>query len=91
MALTPKERENIVEEETLRYETRKNLCCGHGSRKPWRWLWRLLGILLVIMLFGRIFCGNKSCDWNRHHCAMAPYGQEDSGAPGQPVAPAPKK
>jgi hypothetical protein len=88
VALTPKERENIIEEETLRYETRKNLCCPHGSRKPWRWLWRLLGILLVVILFGRIFCGSRACDMNRHHCA---YGQEEGTAPGQPVPPAAKK
>ena len=91
MALTPKEREKIIEEETLRYETRKNLCGNHGSK--WRWLWRLVGILFLISLLGRVFCGHGACGYRGmngygHHCTMGQ--QDDAGVPGQPVAPAKK-
>lgn len=93
MALTPKERENIIEEETLRQETRKNLhgqhcCCG----KRRRCLWIVAGILLVFFLFGRIFCGHGACGWGHgygmmgegKHCAMAGHGPEEAPM-GQPA------
>jgi hypothetical protein len=95
VALTPKERERIIEEETLRYETRRNLMHQHCSSRPRRWPWVLLGLALVWLLYTHIFCGGmgygSSChSWGpKAHC---PYeAQEEAGAaPGQPLAPAKK-
>jgi hypothetical protein len=74
MALTDKEKESIVEEETLRYSTRKSLseaggCCkggsghGHGCGKGrcGSWLgWGVAVVLGLIMLFHCNPC-RKAC------------------------------
>ena len=92
MALSPKERENIIEEETLRFETRRNLHKKACAARPVRWPWIVLGALLVYGLWSHIFCKGESCDWHAmrggHKCAgMAWSPEEGGGAPGQPVAP----
>jgi hypothetical protein len=101
VALTPKERERIIEEETLRYETRRNLMHQYCSSRPRRWPWVLLGLALVWLLYSHIFCGGMGCGYGSSGCAGHAWGprahcpyeaQEEGGAaPGQPVAPAPAK
>ena len=99
MALTPKERERIIEEEQLRYETRQTLhreaCAKH---RPNRWLWRIAIVVLAIAAWCHFSCGDgPSC---RHgfgmmgagkHCLYHGEGAQDGVEPGQPIPQAPKK
>jgi hypothetical protein len=95
VALSPKERERIIEEETLRYETRQNLCKKHCSGRPVRWPWVILGIVLVYALWAHIFCPNGSCAYpghfpmDGHKCAGMTWAPDNSKGvePGQPVKP----
>lgn len=63
MALSAKEREKIVEEETLRYETRRDLhkgrSCTKGSCRRGRcsWLWILAAAILAYAAWSYAFCG----------------------------------
>lgn len=65
MALSPKEREKIIEEEKLRYETRQALhaeaCAKHPRRG--RWLWWLAAGILAYAAYSYFACGRG---WCRH-------------------------
>ena len=97
MALSPKERENIIEEETLRYETRRNLCKKACAERPVRWPWVVLGAILVYALWAHIFCGSNGCSYGRmgmgsgHKCSGMTWMPENNDVEaGQPVVPAKK-
>jgi hypothetical protein len=68
VSLSPKERERIIEEETLRYETRRNLHKKACAERPVRWPWVVLGALLVYALWAHIFCGSGSCGHSLASC-----------------------
>lgn len=90
MALTAKERERIIEEETLRYETQLNLRKKYCAERPVRWPWFLLGLLLLFFVARHLFCPYGSCDSMRgyHGCPYShSWSQDQEGEPGQPVAP----
>jgi hypothetical protein len=94
VALSPKDRERIIEEETLRYETRQNLCKKHCAERPVRWPWVLLGIALVYLLWAHIFCAGGSCPFGgrmgaAHSCTAMSWAPDDAKGvqPGQPVKP----
>lgn len=71
MALSPKEREKIIEEEKLRYETRQALhaeaCAKHPRRG--RWLWWLAAGILAYAAYCHYACGRGGC-WHRGHGMM---------------------
>ena len=97
MALSPKDRERIIEEETLRYETRQNLCKKYCAERRVRWPWVVLGAVLVYALWAHIFCGGERCDYRHmgmagHKCAGMPWAPENEkgNAPVAPEAPAKK-
>jgi hypothetical protein len=93
VALSAKERERIIEEETLRFETRRNLHKKSCAERPVRWPWIILGILLVYGLWSHIFHRSESCSMgmmNFHHCPFqgSNWAPDDHGvAPGQPIPP----
>jgi hypothetical protein len=74
VALSPKERERIIEEETLRYETRRNLHKKACAERPVRWPWVLLGALLVYGLWAYIFCGGSNCHVMRDGAKCPAHG-----------------
>ena len=90
MALSPKEKEQIIEEETLRFETRKNLsaqnCSQHCGRGRHRWLWYLVFFVLGMAMHGllRHCCPWGGCAWAGqgmppgHHCMLG-QGMEPGG------------
>lgn len=61
MALSKKEREKIIEEETLRYETRHALHLKACAEKKPVWPWVLGGAAAVWLLYSWIFCGTFFC------------------------------
>jgi hypothetical protein len=99
MALSPKEREKIIEEERLRYETRQALhaeaCAKHPRRG--RWLWWLAAGLLAYAAWCWIACGGGSClRGGAEGHAGCKHGQAKAGCmhgqggadgvePGQPI------
>ncbi|HTB22465.1 MAG TPA: hypothetical protein VK914_07145 [bacterium] len=99
MALSPKEREQIVEEETLRFETRQSLHaakCSRGHGRRFSWLWLLAFFALGYAVHG--LCGRGcpfdggSCRWRAGmlpgHClygSAAPDGQDSAGVPASPA------
>ena len=93
MALSPKEREKIIEEETLRFETRMNLHKKACAERPVRWPWVLLGIAAVLLLYSRIFCGGQSCfgghfGHSGYTCHGMMLDNDDAAVkPGQPLPP----
>lgn len=74
VALSSKRREEIIEEETLRYQTRQNLLSQHGAEKKVRWPWILAGAVLVWLAYQWIFCTGVFCKEMgpgcRHHGSM---------------------
>jgi hypothetical protein len=91
MALSPKEREQIIEEETLRFETRQGLGGKHCSSRPCggggRWLWLVAGLALGYALHGVLgCCGGHACSMEGmgHHCTMGSMNG-DSVEPGMPI------
>ncbi len=95
MALSPKERERIIEEEQLRFETRQTLmresCAKHRSS---RLLWWVAGAALIFAVYSHFACGGPSCAWSGHEGKRCPYSQvapdnDAAGAvePGQPLPP----
>jgi hypothetical protein len=92
MALTPKDREKIVEEETLRYETRQALhraaCAQH---RPNRWLWWLAVAALGYVVYCWAFCGGMSClhhgGMMGKHCAYSQMQGAEGMEPGQALPP----
>ena len=101
MALTAKERERIIEEETLRFETRQNLLreqCGQHRGRRRRWWW-LAALVLAVALYCHFECREEGCSWGHARCAHAgmmegkkcPYhgsmDQEGGVEPGQPIPP----
>ena len=93
MALTPKERARIIEEEQLRYETRQQLHREQCAQKhPRRRLWWIVLIVLAVAAYCHFSCGEGSC-WHhggmmgKHHCAMGEMPGPDGVEPGQPVPP----
>ena len=98
MALTAKERERIIEEETLRFETRQNLhraACGQ-HRSGRRWLWWIAAAVLAYAVWCHFACGDSmSCHHGfgmggpaGKHCL---YHGEDADAGVEPGQPLPKK
>ncbi len=75
MALSPKDRERIIEEETLRYKTRQDLhaqaCASHPRRG--RWLRWVAGAIFIYALWCWMACGAGMGGWGMHgwggHCA----------------------
>jgi hypothetical protein len=96
MALTPKEREKIIEEETLRFETRQNLhaeaCAKHPRRG--RWLWVLGAVLLGWALYCHFMCGGSCLSGHASmegkRCHTPGQMMDDGVEPGQPMPPAKK-
>jgi hypothetical protein len=96
MALSPKERERIIEEEQLRFETRQTLMREHCAKhRPSRCLWWVAVAALLVAAYCHFSCRGASCDWQRHgmdgkrcpYSQMAP-GDKDAGVePGQPLTP----
>jgi hypothetical protein len=95
MALSPKERERIIEEEQLRFETRKTLmresCAKH---RPSRLLWWVAAAALIFAIYSHFACGGPSCAWSGHEGRRCPYSgatavpDKDAGVePGQPLPP----
>lgn len=96
MPLSPKEKDQIIEEETLRFETRKNLqaqsCAQHRGHGWGRWLWYLAFFILGLAAHGLM---RHCCPWQRvcpwegqgmqpgHHCMMG----SDMGPGGDDKAP----
>lgn len=76
MALTPKERAKIVEEETLRYETRQALhteaCAKHPRRR--RWLWWLAALVLAYAAYSYFACGRGWCRSWGASCKAGAHG-----------------
>lgn len=100
MALTPKEREKIIEEETLRYETRQALHeAACGRHRPNRWLWWLAAAGLAYFAYCHFVCGDSmSCHHGYgmggpagKHCLYHGQGADDGVEPGQPIPQAPAK
>lgn len=104
MALSPKDREKIIEEETLRYETRaglaKQACGGHGRHRPGRWFFGLACFLLGIAVHALIChhgCGYgygaRGCSMDGgmmpgRHCMMGQGGPMGGPMEGGMMAPA---
>jgi hypothetical protein len=89
VALSPKKRERILEEEQLRFEIRKTLEREHCAKnRPSRLLWWVAVAALVYAAFSFFACGGPSCSHGPAHC---PYqgGLQDgyTVAPGQPLPP----
>jgi hypothetical protein len=95
MALSPKERERIIEEETLRYETRRNLHHQYCSSRPRRWPWILIGILAVCFLYNHIFCRGGYCGWGHermgYHCGGMNWAPQQDESKTEPAPQAPEK
>lgn len=89
MALSPKERDRIVEEETLRFGTRRDLhaqapCARRGRGRTWLWCaaFFLLGYALHGVC-GRL-CSGSSCPYAGmeapgHHCMLGSGIAPDQG------------
>jgi hypothetical protein len=99
VALSPKERERIIEEEQLRFETRQALHREHCAKhRPSRRLWWLAVLALAYFAFRFLFCGGASCPMGYGHGGWM-HGQEkcwhhgewaepgEKGEPGQPLPP----
>jgi hypothetical protein len=86
MPLSPKEQERIIEEETLKFETRQNLhakaCASHPRRG--RWLWYLVFFVLGFAFHG--FLG-RFCPYGESHCQWQGYGMGHHCMMGQDMAP----
>jgi hypothetical protein len=94
MALSEKEKQRIIEEEELRFETRKRLksesgcscgghhgCC-HGHRRGWFWT-ILIVVALAFAVKCMIFCHGGMCRMDR-----GPWGPGcRMGGPQAPVEP----
>jgi|GEM_PF-1813839 len=74
MALSPEEREKIIEVETLKFETRKNMQSGNCHRSRcggMRWLWFLAFFILGYAIHG--LC-DRMCPWHQSSCAWQGMG-----------------
>lgn len=100
MALSPKEREKIIEEERLRYETRQALhaeaCAKHPRRG--RWFWWLGALILAYAAYSHLACGRGWCShWGagckagHHRMACKHPGMMDAHPDVEPGQPIPKK
>jgi hypothetical protein len=100
MALSAKERERIIEEEQLRFETRQSLAREHcGKHRPSRWLWWIAGIVILCAVFAHRHCGDGRCPMGYGHATCMhgngqgwPQGEwkgdgAEKGEPAQPVPP----
>jgi hypothetical protein len=83
MALSPKERERIIEEERLRFETRQALqaeaCAKHPRRG--RWLWLAALVLLGYAVWTWMACGGRACGHAGLACRYGHFGSM-KGQPG---------
>lgn len=100
MALTPKERDRIIEEETLRHEIRQSLhakaCAQHPRRG--RWLWAAAAVALAWFAWCHYACGGRSCLMGGPGCRMhggmmmegkrCPAQGDMMGGPGRMAPPA---
>jgi hypothetical protein len=90
MALSPKERERIIEEERLRFETKQALWAEQCARRPRhrRWLWLLAIAAVGYALWCHLACGGpyRACRYDGMMGRHCPYHGEttDPGA-GQPI------
>jgi hypothetical protein len=100
MALSAKERERIIEEEQLRYETRQTLHREHCAKnRPSRWLWRIAIIAVAYFVLSYAFCGGARCPmgygyhggWMHGGGKVCDHGdwvgEAEKGEPGQPLPP----
>ena len=85
VALTPKRREEIIEEETLRYQTRQNLHSQHCAQKKVRWPWILAGAVLVWLAYQWIFCTGVFCMDKGPGCRMHHGMQMEKGWQHPPI------
>ena len=88
MALSPKERENIAEEETLRYETRRNLHRQYCARRRPIWPWILLAVVAAWLCLRHRYCRPYHCTYSGGQWEQGGYhswNQEnkDKVAPGE--------
>lgn len=90
MALSNDERERIIEAETLKFETRRNLRlqwkAGATAGRGALWLWCLAFFLLGYALHGRC----RSCRWSKEACLWeqdASRGATGGGCPWAHLAP----
>lgn len=89
MAISENDKQNIVEDETLRFETRRRLLAeqGHCCRSLWGWI--IAAVLAVALVLS--FC--------HHHFYYGPMGQGfgpryqmgQLNPDGAPVPPQPKR
>lgn len=99
MALSPKERERIIEEETLRFTTRRDLqaqaCASHPRRGRWLWVLALALLALVLWHHGRCCRMGMACHGGigmmgmegcHHGWVVPPAAAGDDGAPLPPPA-----
>ncbi|MGH7441985.1 MAG: hypothetical protein ACREKE_04845 [bacterium] len=105
MPLSPKERDHIVEEESLRFETRRNLHaqtpCRRGCGRIWLWClaFFILGYAVhgLCTRVGSRYCPYEGMGFAPGHCiygqngAMPQGGDADSGQSGTPSQAAPAK
>lgn len=78
MALTPKERERIIEEERVRFEAKQALWAEHCAKHPrrGRWLYALAAVVLAYAVWCHYACGGAG--WRNCH-----HGYGMMGAPGK--------
>ena len=90
MAISPKKRERILEEEQLRFEIRQTLHREHCAKnRPSRILWWVAVAAVAYVAFSFFNCGGASCSHSRAHCLYQGGSLEEGTtvAPGQPLAP----
>jgi hypothetical protein len=96
MALTPKERERIIEEERVRFETKQALWAEHCAKHPrrGRWLFWVAALVLALALWHH----HRACYYGGYgHMGMGPgahcmHPGWDGAQPQEPGAqPAPKQ
>jgi len=94
MALTPKERERIIEEERVRFEAKQALWAEHCARRPrrGRWLFWVAAAILAYALWAHHACAyGRGCHWGMGPGYRCPYhgdmmpGGPDGVQPGQPI------
>lgn len=91
MALSAKERERIIEEERLRFETKQALWAEHCARHPrrHRWLWAVAALVVGYLVWCHFACGGVSTchrdgmGMTGHKCPY--HGEMADPDAGQPI------
>ena len=100
MALSPKEKARIIEEEQLRFKVRQDLhaqaCAQHPRRGRWLWAVALLVLAAALWMHGRCcnYGGPFACHSGMGHMACPMHGgmmPDASAGSAQDEAPAPDK